>query len=176
MTPRRVEVIPYSTDWPIKFETEKKLLLEVLDGEGLILHHIGSTSVPGLSAKPIIDILAEADSLAIFDRNEDKMSGAGYIARGENGIPGRRYFVKASSTGDRIVHLHAYQLGSPHAGRHLYFRDYLIAHPKRASSYGNIKEEAAKKFPYDIDSYIQYKHGIASEIECEAIQWANKKE
>ncbi|ALC90046.1 hypothetical protein AM500_09830 [Bacillus sp. FJAT-18017] len=172
MVPRKVEVAPYSADWPKRFEAEKDNILKELRTDRVILHHIGSTSVPGLSAKPIIDILAEGESLEIFDRNERNLMNAGYIARGENGIAGRRYYIKVNPNGERLVHLHAFKKGSPHINRHLYFRDYLISNSDRANAYGQIKGEAASKFPNDISAYIAYKEKIVLEIEQEAINWA----
>ncbi|WP_409270543.1 GrpB family protein [Neobacillus sp. SCS-31] len=174
--PRKVEVVPYQEGWPESFTTEEAILIEAMEPDHVVFHHIGSTSVPGLSAKPIIDILAEADALGLFDKAVDALRLAGYESRGENGVPGRRYFIKYDSNGDRRVHLHAFEKNSPQIKRHLAFRDYLRVHPVRAAHYGNVKETGAGLFPSDISSYIAYKEKTVLEIEREALVWAGIRE
>jgi GrpB-like predicted nucleotidyltransferase (UPF0157 family) len=171
---RKVEVVPFQDEWAEKFLEEKEHLIKVFAPYEVFVHHIGSTSVPGLAAKPIIDMLAESQSLEIFDQYARKLGEFGYEARGENGIPNRRYFVKFSSTGERLIHLHSYQTGDSEIQRHLVFRDYLRMHPELAAKYGAIKVEAAKRFPSDIDSYIAFKDHIVKELEAEALQWKKK--
>lgn len=92
---RTITVVAYDPRWPEMFTAESQLLQQVLPGGiAKAIHHIGSTSVPGLAAKPVIDILLEVPNLAELDACNTQMQQAGYIARGENGIAGRRYFVK----------------------------------------------------------------------------------
>ncbi|WP_316569722.1 GrpB family protein [Neobacillus sp. YIM B06451] len=174
--PRKVQVVPYQEDWPERFTKEEAILIEAMEPDHVVFHHIGSTSVPGLSAKPIIDILAEADSLYLFDEAAEKLRLADYESRGENGIPGRRYFIKYDSNGERLVHLHAFEKNNPHIKRHLAFRDYLRVHPVRAAHYGNVKETGARLFPSDISSYIAYKEKTVLELEKEALDWAGIRE
>lgn len=171
MIPRRVEVIPYQEEWKLLFEIEKKLLEDIFYPVKVDIHHIGSTSVPNLSAKPIIDILMAADSLETIERASSRIVAAGYEAKGENGIPGRRYFQKSDENGIRKVHLHAYEQGSPELHRHLVFRDYLVEHPEEARKYEALKVKAAEKYEYDIESYIAEKSPLASELEQKALQW-----
>jgi GrpB-like predicted nucleotidyltransferase (UPF0157 family) len=168
--PRKVDVLPYSRSWPISFEKEKKLLAEVF-GSTAVIRHIGSTSIPGMSAKPIIDILAEADSIALFEQAADRLKEWGYIAKGENGIPGRRYFVRFTGAGERLVHLHCYPKGHREIGRHLLFRDYLREHPEEADLYSRTKLEAARKYPYDIESYIKEKDPVVKLLDGRALDW-----
>ncbi|MBS8264776.1 GrpB family protein [Mesobacillus boroniphilus] len=171
MTRRRVEVVPYNPEWKTLFENEKQLLETILEPAEVEIHHIGSTSVPGLSAKPIIDIMLAADSLAQVEKATPAIEAAGYEAKGENGIPGRRYFQKYDENGIRKVHLHSFEKGSHQLYRHLVFRDYLRAHPREASKYAVVKEIAAQKFEYDIESYIDGKSPIVKEIEQKAMLW-----
>ena len=105
----------------------------------LALHHIGSTSVPGLIAKPVIDMLGEAQDLAAVDACKPALANLGYLAHGENGIPGRRYFEKRDDAGRRTHHLHVFATGSHEIGRHLTFRDRLRANPELAAEYGELK-------------------------------------
>lgn len=171
MTKRRVEVVPYHSEWKDLFEKEKQLLATIFQPHVVDIHHIGSTSVPGLSAKPIIDILLAADKLAEVDQATPQIEDVGYEAKGENGIPGRRYFQKSDENGIRKVHLHAYEKGNPELHRHLVFRDYLREHPEEANRYAEVKERAAKMFEYDIESYIAEKSSLVKELEQKALQW-----
>ncbi|MDN4606162.1 GrpB family protein [Sporosarcina highlanderae] len=169
---RRVEVIPFSNRWKLEFEKEAANLQEIFGTEIIEIHHIGSTSVQGLSAKPIIDILPVVKDISQVDQYNGKMAGIGYVAKGENGILGRRYFQKGGD--ERSHHLHIYENGSSEIDRHLAFRDFLRAHPKQAKGYGSLKEKLAQQFPYDIESYIKGKDQLASQIEREAIVWYRK--
>ncbi|MGD6876711.1 GrpB family protein [Bacillus infantis] len=173
--PRKVDVLPYSGSWAVSFEKEKQLLALVF-GTAADIHHIGSTSVPGMSAKPIIDILAEADSADFFDQAAARLQEWGYIAKGENGLPGRKYFVRFTEAGERLVHLHGYPKGHPEIGRHLLFRDYLRKHPEEAGLYSRTKLEAARKYPYEIESYIKEKDPVVKLLDEKALDWRLQNE
>lgn len=90
---RKIIVVPYDDKWPEMFEAESLLIRTLLGGVVKSVHHIGSTSVPGLSAKPVIDILLEVSDINELDTYNSAMASGGYVACGENGITGRRYFV-----------------------------------------------------------------------------------
>ncbi|ESU30267.1 hypothetical protein G3A_22005 [Bacillus sp. 17376] len=171
MTRRRVEVVPYNPEWKTVFENEKQLLESIFLPAEVEVHHIGSTSVPGLSAKPIIDIMLAADSLEQVEKATPAIEAAGYVVKGENGIPGRRYFQKHDENGMRKVHLHSFEKSSRQLYRHLVFRDYLRSHPQEASKYSDVKEKAARKYGFDIDSYIAEKSPTVKDIEQKAMQW-----
>ena len=91
---REIVVAPYDEKWPAMFNAENFLLQALLGDVVRKIHHIGSTSVPGLSAKPVIDILLEVADINQLDKCNSAMVDAGYVSRGENGIAGRRYFIK----------------------------------------------------------------------------------
>lgn len=166
---RKVEVVSYSDSWKERFEAEAEQLQKIFDSEIIMIHHIGSTSVNGLSAKPIIDIMPVVRDINNIDAFNDAMIAIGYEPRGENGLPGRRYFQKGGD--NRTHHVHIYEMGNPEIERHLAFRDYLRTHPKVAKDYGQLKEMLAKQFPYNIESYIEGKEQLATEIEEKAIEW-----
>ncbi|MEZ7172705.1 GrpB family protein [Sporosarcina sp. OR05] len=166
---RIVEVTPYSVKWKSDFETESKRLQAIFGAEVINIHHIGSTSVCGLVAKPIIDIMPVVKDISLIDKYTDEMDRIGYEAKGENGIPGRRYFQKGGN--ERTHHVHIYEQGSRDIERHLAFRDYLRVHPNIAKQYGDLKERLANQFPDDIDAYIDGKAEFASEIERQAVRW-----
>ncbi|MFS0635708.1 GrpB family protein [Mesobacillus foraminis] len=171
MNRRKVEVVPYSSDWSKQFKKEQERLMTIFIKGDVVIHHIGSTSVPGLSAKPIIDILIEAENLSVIDFAVSAMENAGYVAKGENGIPGRRYFQKSDRNGVRLYHVHGFAKGSYEVYRHLVFRDFLRAHPDEAHRYAEVKERAAARNTYRIDSYIQEKSPIIVELEKKARDW-----
>jgi len=132
------------------------------------IYHIGGTSVPGLSAKPIIDILIEVDDVSSLDDHIKHLEAIGYIGRGENGIIGRRYFEKG---GDRTYQIHAFKKGSLGALRHLAFRDYLISHPQVAHEYALLKKLVAETCDNDINRYCDGKEVFIKENEKLAIEW-----
>lgn len=126
------KLVPHNPQWEADFQTESNAILIALGGIATTIHHIGSTSIPGIFAKPIIDILVEVVAVALVDGKNSVMESIGYECMGEYGISGRRYFRKLDSRGVRTHHLHVFNAGSEQVVRHLAFRDYLIAHPAKA--------------------------------------------
>ena len=169
---RKVEVYSYSKKWPLMFAEEVAKLKLIFGNELVDIHHIGSTSVPGLKAKPIIDIMPVVRDIKVVDKYNQKMQDIGYEPKGENGIPGRRYFQKGGD--NRSHHVHIYQVGSNEIKRHLAFRDYLQRHPDVKKSYGELKERLAQQFPYNNESYINGKERLIREIEIRALDWYKK--
>ncbi|KAA0955451.1 GrpB family protein [Sporosarcina sp. ANT_H38] len=166
---RKVEVKPYNEQWFSMFEKEANKLHEIFQSEIIEIHHIGSTSVNGLKAKPIIDIMPVVRNINRIDEFNTAMVTSGYEPKGENGISERRYFQKGGD--NRTHHVHVYELGNPEIERHLAFRDYLRAYPDEAKKYGDLKEKLSQLFPYDIESYIKGKEQVALEIEQKAVAW-----
>ena len=169
---RRMKVVEYSAEWPRLYEQEILLLREALGQEIVRPHHIGSTSVPGLAAKPIIDILLEVQSVDGLDDLNKAMRAIGYEPKGEFGIPGRRYFPKGSDK--RTHHVHAFAVGDSHIRPHLAFRDYLRAHPAAAAEYAAIKKEAAAAHETDPEGYVAFKHVFVERMVVEAVDWKNE--
>ncbi len=167
-----VRVLPYQAAWPVAFEAEALSLRALLGRCVHGLHHIGSTSVPGLAAKPIIDMLLEVPDLARLDAGSEALVAAGYEALGEYGLPGRRYFRKSDALGQRSHHLHAFTAGHHEVRRHLAFRDYLIAHAEVAAAYGALKQALAMAHPEDIDAYMDGKDPFIKQHEALALAWA----
>ena len=135
-----ISVEPYHPAWPAIYNQEAERWKSALCDLLLDIQHIGSTAVPGLAAKPIVDILLVVTSLQELDACDAAIKAMGYMPRGEYGISGRRYFIKG---GDRRTHhVHAFANGSQHIVRHLAFRDYLRRHPDLAEQYAAIKRKA----------------------------------
>ncbi|KHE69042.1 glutamate-rich protein GrpB [Halobacillus sp. BBL2006] len=169
---RRVEVRPYTESWVAEFIKEADKLVNIFGEEMIQVHHIGSTAIEGLPAKPIIDLMPVVKSIHRVEDFHEEMEGVGYLAKGENGIPGRRYFEKGGD--DRTHHVHMFEEGDEQIERHLAFRDYVRAHPEVKKEYGNVKEKLAQRFPYDIASYIEGKADLVSSIEKRALEWYRK--
>jgi GrpB-like predicted nucleotidyltransferase (UPF0157 family) len=168
---RQVKVVPHDPTWKGTFEAEAAALRSVLADEALAIHHIGSTSVPGLRAKPTVDVLIEIRKIENLDDLEEPMAVSGYEAWGEYGIPGRRFFTKDRGPG-RFCNVHAFEANTPEVERHLAFRDYLREHPKTARAYGELKADLAAKFPTALEAYMDGKDAFVKRTEKEALSWA----
>ncbi len=137
-------LIFHDPSWKISYQIEATAIQRAFGKNIAYIHHIGSTSIPGIIAKPIIDILVEVIELSIVDTQEINMAKIGYEAKGAYGIEGRRYFRKHDKKGTRTHHLHVFARNNPHVLKHIAFRDYLIAHPKIAKEYSELKEKLAE--------------------------------
>jgi GrpB-like predicted nucleotidyltransferase (UPF0157 family) len=167
----KVEVVPHDPTWHSKFEEEAKLIALVLGDNVVDIHHIGSTSIPTIYAKPIIDILVQVQDIAKIDEQSSAMTALGYEIMGEFGIPGRRFFRKHNEQGIRTHHVHIFKINVFEVQRHLAFRDYMIAHLDDALKYSNLKRELAQQHPEDIEGYVNGKDGFIKEMERKAIEW-----
>lgn len=167
----QVEVVPPNPQWRSEFEHESQRVAEALGGNAVAVHHIGSTAIPTIYAKPIVDMLVEVSEITAVDARNAAIAALGYEAMGEFGIPGRRYFRKHNAAGVRTHHIHAFEIGSPQIDRHLTFRDYMIAHPDDAQAYSNLKRELAKQYPSDIEGYMDGKDEFIKEMDRRAAQW-----
>ena len=168
-----VRVVPYTSAWITRYQEEAARLRQVFGEELVEIHHIGSTSVPGLRAKPVIDIMPVVREITRVDGLDDAMRALGYEALGEFGIPGRRYFRKGGF--DRTHNVHVFQHGSEHIERHLAVPAYLRAHPDVAAEYGRLKAELARQFPEDIYGYMDGKDAFVKEVERAALLWYRGK-
>jgi len=164
----KIEVVPHNPKWREEFEKEEKYVAAGLGKCVVAIHHIGSTSIPGIYAKPVIDMLVEVTDIDVVDQLAPGMEALGYEVKGEFGIPGRRYFRKEDAYGFRTHQIHTFATGSPQAVRHLAFRDYLIAHPEDALEYSELKRTLAEQHPYRMDDYIDGKNAFINEIDRRA--------
>lgn len=171
----RYQVVPHDPVWKQQYVRETELIAGVLNDMTARLHHIGSTAIPHIAAKPIIDILIEVDDLSELDARSSSMEQLGYEVMGEFGIPGRRYFRKNDAMGDRTHQIHAFEAGGSGAVRHLAFRDYMIAHPEAAQAYGTLKEQLAVQHPDDFEAYMDGKDAFIKENEAKAVIWNQRR-
>ena len=167
----KVEVVPHDPNWRRSFETESKLIALAITENVVAIHHIGSTAIPQIHAKPIIDILVEVKDITKIDVQSSALEALGYEAMGEFGISGRRFFRKGNEAGIRTHHLHGFEVNSAQIERHLAFRDYMISHPEDAQQYSELKRELANKYHDNIQGYMDGKDGFIKEIDLKAAKW-----
>jgi len=152
-----VIVVPYDPAWKQDFE---KIRLEILDAAADLIErieHVGSTSVEGLWAKPIIDLDIVIRDRSVFDELTRRLRAIGYEHQGDLGIAGREAFRYDDKPHLRKHHLYAVTENARELRRHTAFRDYLRTHPEAAEEYARIKREGAEKYPENIDAYIAHK-------------------
>ena len=166
---REVRIVAYEPAWPERFREEASSIASVFGGELVSLHHIGSTSIPGMSAKPIIDIMPVVRDISKVEAFNEGMIERGYTPMGEYGIAGRRYFVKGPDV--RTHHVHSYQPDNPEVKWHLDFRDYLIAHEDEARQYAELKTGLAERYRYDMETYTQGKAAFIKGVLAKAHVW-----
>lgn len=167
---RRVGIASYNPNWKEMFKEESEKIRNVLGDIIIDTHHIGSTAIPGIKAKPVIDILVETKNIEAVDRYNSKMKELGYEAMGEYRIPKRRFFRKGGN--NRTHHIHIFQVGNEEIERHINFKEYLIAHPKKAREYSKLKEKLVNKHSYDVENYINGKSDFIKEIDRKAkLRW-----
>ncbi|TBL78932.1 GrpB family protein [Paenibacillus thalictri] len=165
-----IVVTDHRDHWKQLFSEESRRIKHIFGNELIDIHHIGSTAVPGLKAKPIIDIMPVVRNIAKVDSFNDQMAGLGYECMGEFGMEGRRYFRKG---GDHRTHqVHVFQeTNREDITRHLAVRDYLRMHPDEADRYGDLKANLAKQFPENVEAYMDGKDAFVKEMEKKALQW-----
>ena len=164
MKTARVTVLPYDGKWKTGFEDIKREI-EAAVGDIIIgIEHVGSTSVVGLSAKPCIDIDVVIEDYSVFSAVAGGLARIGYIHEGDLGIVGREAFKYTDKPHLYQHHLYVCPSQSEELKRHITFRDFLRSHPEEAKKYGEVKMEAAKLFPNDIDKYIEYKSSCIEDM------------
>ena len=163
MTTRNIVVLPYDEKWAQAFLDIKSELTAALGGLAISIEHVGSTSVPALAAKPIIDIdvvVRRTDTAAAIQA----LAIIGYEHEGNGGIEDREMFKYTGKEHLMEHHLYVCPEDSAELKRHILFRDYLRVHPDAVQAYSQIKKEAAELYPHDIDSYINHKGTVIEKI------------
>ena len=164
---KHVVVEPYNEAWQQDFAAIRAELEPALGSLALRIEHVGSTSVPGLSAKPIIDIDVVMEDYSKLDAVVAALAAIGYTHEGDQGIPGREAFRYDGKEHLRNHHLYVCPENSAELHRHLTFRNYLRQHPEAVREYSRVKEEGAALYPYDIDRYIEHKSPFIESIYAE---------
>lgn len=165
--PEQIVIVEYDPHWPELFEKLRTPVTEVLGNLALVIEHVGSTSVPGLPAKPIIDMDVVVESTDHIRAATLGLATLGYVHEGNLGISGREAFLWPPSTPRH--HLYVCPRNSKELHRHLSFRDYLIKHPDEAHRYAQLKRELAQKFTNDRKAYTDAKSEYIQTITEQAL-------
>jgi GrpB-like predicted nucleotidyltransferase (UPF0157 family) len=160
--PEPVIVVDADPSWPVTFRTIRDRVLSVLGDLAVAVEHVGSTAVPGLAAKPVVDldvvVPSRADVLAAIDR----LARIGYVHQGDLGVAGREAFDRPAGTPPH--HLYVCVRDGVEHRRHVVFRDHLRAHPKDAAAYAALKRDAARRCRDDRAAYTDAKTAFVEEI------------
>jgi GrpB-like predicted nucleotidyltransferase (UPF0157 family) len=155
--PGRITVVEYDPEWPSFYEEEKELILDAVGEHVKSIEHFGSTSVPGLGAKPIIDIIAGLDSQKIADRCLPALAAIGYDDVTPEPTDDDWYYCLGKGLHSPGVHLHLVKHGSDFWMRHILFRDYLRTHPDTAKEYFELKLRLVEKYADMREVYTESK-------------------
>ena len=162
---REIIVLPYNKKWEEDFQLIKNLLLNIFKDLIIDIQHFGSTSIVGMSSKPIIDVMILVNDIQKVDDLNPKMKKAGYTPKGENGMPGRRYFQHFHEDEENHTqHVHVYEKNNSAFKEQLMFRDYLKVDRDAFEQYEEIKIQASKKFRYSPKEYTEAKTDCVNEI------------
>ena len=164
---RAIVVVPYRQDWPETFRLHAERIAAALGDGALEIEHIGSTAVPGLAAKPIVDVLVVVRDSADEDSYLPAMERAGYGLRVREPDFEEHRMLR---TAERDVHVHVLSAGSPEIGRYLRFRDALRATPFLRARYQALKQALAAQDMADMNAYAEAKSGMVEAI----IQWSTR--
>ncbi|MBS2037406.1 GrpB family protein [bacterium] len=169
----KVELLGHNPDWVVQAAQEAQRFTTALGGDSRLLriHHIGSTSIAGIRAKGIIDLMPEVTSVEWLDEMQAELVAAGYEFWGEYGLEGRRFCPRNGQDGWRCANLHCYASGHPGIARHLAFRDYLRAFPEKARDYERMKDACAATNPQDAQAYTDCKAVWITPVLEAALEW-----
>jgi GrpB-like predicted nucleotidyltransferase (UPF0157 family) len=165
---RAIVIVGYSPDWPRRYDAERDRITAALGVRAREVHHIGSTSVPGLAAKPIIDIALGVDDVEHEGEYGPALESAGYVPRVRE--PGHRMY----RTPELDVHLHIFTVGDPEIRSHRLFRDWLRRSPGDRAAYARVKRDLAARDWEDMNFYAEAKTEIIAEITDRARRWAGE--
>ena len=160
----RVTLSPYQPAWPRLFREEARRLRAALGEHVLRVEHVGSTAVPGLDAKPILDIVVAVRDMSDATRFEGPLAPLGYLHKAENDRPGRRYFVKRLPDERSTHHLNITELDTECWFTHVAFRDYLRSHPEAREEYGKLKRALARRHRHDRAAYQEGKAAFIQQV------------
>ncbi|WDI43570.1 GrpB family protein [Bremerella sp. P1] len=168
--PIKVELVPHDPAWAELAAQQSRRLADMLGPLLITVHHIGSTAIAGICAKPVIDLIPVVGNLGQLDQSRTELESLGFQWWGELGLAGRRYCtLDDPETSVRLVQLHCYEEGSPEIVRHLAFRDYLRKHLDLALQYQQMKQVCQRQHPSDSHRYSDCKSAWIKKIEADAI-------
>ena len=159
-----VRLVPYQPAWAELFRQEAERLSAALRGQVVRIEHVGSTAIPGLDSKPILDIVVAVRDMTDAAAFEDALSPLGYIHKAENDRPGRLYFVKRLPDDRSTHHLNITELGTECWFTHVAFRDHLREHAESRAEYRKLKQDLARRYQHDRAAYQEGKDEFIERI------------
>lgn len=169
---QRIEICDWSPGWPDKFAQKAAAIRQTLGDHAVRIHHIGSTSIEGLAAKPIIDIQISVADLQLIEILTERMATIGYVWRPSNAVLTKRYFRECP--GDERTHIHVRQLGSWHEQWSLLFRDYMRSHVEEHAPYVELERALAVRYRDNRAAYTEGKLDHLWGIIRRADLWASE--
>ena len=166
-----VRIVDYDPAWPGLAEQELRRIEEALGGAAVRLEHVGSTAVPGLAAKPIVDLQLSVGAIEPRARYVEPLQGLGYLFAPAPESPDYHFFGLPAER-PRTHHLHVCEAGTEHELRHIAVRDFLRSHPDEAARYATLKREVVARHPQDRLAYIDGKDAYVTALERRALTWA----
>lgn len=171
MSRKKVSLSPHNPAWLEAFGVASAALRARISKD-FQLHHIGSTSIPGIRAKPILDILGVVPSVEAFDGDRPELESLGFVWKGEYGIAGRRYCVLYDEREEiGLIHLHVFAKSDDEVEKHLIFRDYLMASPEAFRRYEERKTALAETHSEARTNYSEGKSELIAQLVREAFDW-----
>lgn len=168
---RKYSIKEYDQNWTAQFSAIKDFLVTIFKDKVVQIEHVGSTSVEGMKAKPLIDVLLTVEAMGPFLEQKDQMMKAGY-EWGENYIePDSIIFFKVGPDGEKLENIHVCKKGSMKARQFIVMRDYLRAHPEKVKAYSDLKESNASLYPDDYPAYREAKTPFLNQLEIDAYEW-----
>ncbi len=175
-TKRKYLFSEYDPNWKVQFSSIKEFLFDVFGDKAITIEHVGSTSIEGMKAKPLIDVLVLINKMEVFQEEKDKMIKAGY-EWGENYIaPNTLIFFKLGPDGEKLENIHVCEKGSAKESQFIVMRDYLRTYPEKAKEYSSLKEKNVSLYANDYPAYRAAKVPYLEELEKEAYEWKAKQE
>jgi GrpB-like predicted nucleotidyltransferase (UPF0157 family) len=166
-----VRIVDYDPEWPARARQELRRIGHALGSAAARLEHVGSTAVPGLASKPILDLQLSVAAIESRDAYIGPLERLGYLFVPAPEAPDYHFFARPPER-PRSHHLHVCEVGSEHEHRHLAVRDYLRAHGDEAASYEALKRDVAARHPADRLAYIEGKDEFVTALEARALRWA----
>jgi GrpB-like predicted nucleotidyltransferase (UPF0157 family) len=168
----KVSLSEHRSEWKSCFDLVSAFLTKTVTNDETQIHHVGSTAIPFIKAKPILDIMVVVPKLSGFDSKQEEIENFGFTWKGEYGISGRRYCVKYNSKQTiGFVHLHAFEAADTEVERHLLFRDYLLAFPTVAQEYSKLKNHSLEKYSGQREAYTESKSKFIQSVIERARSW-----
>lgn len=168
---RKYFFLEYDPDWPRQFSLIKSFLEDVFGDTAVKIEHIGSTSIPEMKAKPVIDVLVVVEKMELFEKQKEKMVEAGYEWVENYIAPDSLIFYKLGNEGEKLENIHVLEGKAPKARQFIVMRDYLRTHPEKAKAYSEVKQKGFDLHPDDYPAYRGVKDPFLKEIESLAYEW-----